>query len=94
MSATIRVTVACVGALLLVQMTAAADETAAKNARSPKAEAQAGCVISTGSRIAPVHGSNCAAMGRSYSERDIRLTGATTTADALRLLDPAITVHR
>ena len=94
MNAMIRVTTAGVGALLLVQMTAAADEAVAKKEHPPKAEAQAGCVTSTGSRIPPAHGSKCAAVGRSYGERDIRLTGATTTADALRLLDPAITVHR
>lgn len=94
MNAMIRVTVASVGALLLMQMTAAADEAVAKKAPSAKQEALASCVTSTGSRIRPVHNSNCAAMGRSYGERDIRLTGATTTADALRLLDPALSVHR
>jgi hypothetical protein len=51
------------------------------------------CVSQTSSRPAGT-AKNCAAFGRSYSSDDITRTGATTTGDALRLLDPAITVHR
>jgi outer membrane cobalamin receptor len=36
----------------------------------------------------------CGAPGRVYSGQDIQNTGATTVAEALRLLDPSITVHR
>jgi hypothetical protein len=93
MNAMIRVMLASVGALLLVQATAAADEAIGKKASIEKGEVEAGCVISTGSRIL-AQGSKCTALGRSYSQRDVRLTGATTAADALRLLDPAISVHR
>ena len=49
-----------------------------------------GCV--TGSRIPSSE--PCAAYGRAYSDKDIQTTGATTTGDALRLLDPSITVSR
>jgi hypothetical protein len=49
-----------------------------------------GCV--TGSRIPSSE--PCASFGRAYSDTDIRNTGATTAAEALRLLDPSITVSR
>jgi hypothetical protein len=51
------------------------------------------CLSDTGTRI-PDNGTNCSAVGRSYSSNDINSTGATTADEALRLLDPAITVHR
>lgn len=49
------------------------------------------CVSSTASRIPS---KDCAAPGRAYSGEDIQRTGAPTTADALRMLDPSITVSR
>jgi hypothetical protein len=49
-----------------------------------------GCV--TGSRIPSSE--PCASFGRAYSDTDIQNTGATTVGDALRLLDPSITVSR
>ncbi|HWS61436.1 MAG TPA: hypothetical protein VN325_01670 [Steroidobacteraceae bacterium] len=36
----------------------------------------------------------CASFGRVYSDKDIQNTGATDAAEALRLLDPSITVRR
>jgi hypothetical protein len=51
------------------------------------------CLSETGTRI-PGNGTNCSTVGRSYSSDDINSTGATTADGALRLLDPAITVHR
>ena len=36
----------------------------------------------------------CASPGRVYTDKDIQSTGATTAAEALRLLDPSITVSR
>jgi len=35
-----------------------------------------------------------ASFGRVYSDKDIQNTGATDAAEALRLLDPSITVRR
>jgi hypothetical protein len=58
---------------------------------APVAAARAGCVTDTGSRIP---GAECSGPGRSYSQTDIANTGQTTAADALRLLDPSVTVHR
>jgi len=63
----------------------------------PKAAAAAlaqnpACLSQTGSRI-PGNNANCSAIGRSYSSDDISGTGSTTAGEALRLLDPSITVH-
>jgi hypothetical protein len=72
---------------------------AAHNARvRPEAAATAlaqdpACPTQTGSRITG-NNANCSAFGRSYSSDDINLTGSTTADEALRLLDPSITVHR
>ncbi len=48
------------------------------------------CLTDTGSRIAT---KSCRGHGRSYSSDDLDRTGQIQTADALRLLDPSITVH-
>jgi hypothetical protein len=63
----------------------------------PKAPAStlaqdSGCPTQTGSRIAASN-ANCSVAGRSYSHDDIDRTGATTAVEALRLMDPSITVH-
>ena len=52
----------------------------------------AGCVSGTGSRIAAP--GNCAGFGHTYTQEDIHRTGTTTVGDALRELDPTITVTR
>jgi outer membrane cobalamin receptor len=46
----------------------------------------------TGTRISSSE--PCSAPGRVYTDKDIQNTGATSAADALRLLDPSITVSR
>lgn len=48
------------------------------------------CVV--GTRISNTE--PCGSSGRVYTDEDIRNTGATTVAEALRLLDPSITVRR
>jgi len=53
---------------------------------------RAGCVPDTASRI-PVREADCARFGRTYTQEDILRTGAADPAQALRLLDPALTVH-
>jgi len=52
--------------------------------------APAGCVADTGSRIPQ---DACAGIGRSYTQEEIQRTGAVDTGQALRLLDPALSVH-
>ncbi len=72
--------------LLLVGCTAATVKPqAVAAARNDRA-----CV--TGTRISSSE--PCASPGRVYSDKDIQNTGATTAAEALRLLDPSITVRR
>jgi hypothetical protein len=83
MATYLRVTSAIVSMLLL----AACAATVADTKPDPT------CLTQTGSRIA-VNGTNCSAVGRSYTSDDINRTGATTAAGALRLLDPSITVHQ
>ena len=50
------------------------------------------CMPQSGTRIA-AHEPDYSIVGRCYSRTDIERTGATTAADALPLLDPAITVQ-
>lgn len=51
----------------------------------------AGCVSSSATRI-PTSAAECAAFGRAWTDQDIKTTGATDAAQALRLLDPSVTV--
>lgn len=72
--------------LLLVGCTA----TAVKPQAAAAARNDRGCV--SGSRIPSSE--PCSSFGRVYSDKDIQTTGATDAAEALRLLDPSITVRR
>jgi hypothetical protein len=63
---------------------------AAKSAAA-KAEPPAGCVAATATRI-PLRPGECAAFGRTWQQDDIKTTGATDAAQALRQLDPTVTV--
>src|SRR6202030_2080750 len=51
-----------------------------------------GCVADTATRI-PLKERDCAGFGRTYTQEDIQRTGQPDTAQALRLLDPSLTVH-
>jgi len=86
MIADIRLLAAIAAGLLLVGCTTAT----VKPQPAASARNDRGCV--TGSRIPSSE--PCAAAGRAYSDKDIQTTGATTAGDALRLLDPSITVSR
>jgi hypothetical protein len=67
--------------------------TATRPDTKPSATAQnVQCPTATGSRITP-NGTDCSAPGRTYSSQDIDRTGQADTADALRLLDPAVTIR-
>jgi hypothetical protein len=50
------------------------------------------CIRDTATRI-PLRPSECAGLGRTYSGEDIQHTGATDVGQALRLLDPSVTVN-
>jgi hypothetical protein len=78
------------GPALILAACATTTSHVAPTSGPPEALAQQ-CLSHTGSRIP---GENCSEIGRSYSSEDINRTGSTTAGDALRLLDPSITVHR
>jgi hypothetical protein len=51
----------------------------------------AGCVAETATRI-PVNPHDCAGAGRVWTDQDVKSTGATDVAQALRQLDPTVVV--
>jgi hypothetical protein len=81
--ATVLVLAACAANTAAVKPNAGAAGTVAQNPA---------CLSETGSRISSDE--YCKAIGRSYSSDDISRTGSTTAGEALRLLDPSITVTR
>ena len=92
MTTYLRVTSAIATLLIL---TACATTTGGAKPNSAASEAVAenpACLTETGSRIAG-NAANCSALSRSYSRDDIDRTGSTTADEALRLLDPSVTVH-
>lgn len=60
---------------------------AASNSGSP-----VGCVNKTATRL-PTSPDDCAGFGNSHSSDAIKSTGEPRVQDALRLLDPSVTVH-
>jgi hypothetical protein len=61
-------------------------------ARNPNTNPNPACLTQTGSRIA-ANGKDCSLVGQSYTGEDITRTGTTQVGDALRLLDPIVTVN-
>jgi hypothetical protein len=86
-----RTAAAIAGGLILAGCAAIADNTKAKPEGHTAAAENPSCLTQTGSRISVED--ECRATGRSYTNDDIRGTGATTPGGALRLLDPSIIVH-
>jgi hypothetical protein len=60
---------------------------AASNSGSP-----VGCVNKTATRL-PTTPQDCAGFGNSHPDSAIRATGQVQAADALRMLDPSVTVN-
>lgn len=56
------------------------------------ANAEPGCASSTGTRIA-LGPHECAAAGYTWTQGDMKVTGATDAAGALRLLDPTVIIR-
>ena len=77
-------------ALALAACAGAPPRDTTKSAAAAAATVPAGCVGETGSRIPQ---DACAGIGRSYTQEEIQRTGAVDTGQALRLLDPALSVH-
>jgi hypothetical protein len=71
-----------------IAMSAEAPPQAAKPAERPYL-----CAPQSDSRL-PASDRKCPEFGHSWTSQDIQRTGATTVGDALRLLDPTLTVHR
>ena len=62
--------------------------------QAPKPAARAYlCAPQPDSRL-PASERKCPEFGHSWSSQDIQRTGATTVGEALRLLDPTLTVHQ
>jgi hypothetical protein len=81
--------------LILLAACASNPPTAPRNATA-RAENRAGsagaCVNKSDTRL-PSATDLCAGAGHSFSSDALKSTGGATTADALRLLDPTVTVH-
>jgi hypothetical protein len=92
MSNYIRVSSTVAGILILAACAARTADIKPRAETSASVAPNPACLTQTGSRIAG-NDAHCSAIGRSYSNEDIDRTGATTAGEALRLLDPALTVH-
>ena len=84
-------TVCLLAATVCAAHTARADGAKPSPEKAPSA-VNHGCPTDSGSRI-PARPHECSAIGRTYSKDDIALTGQTTAAGALRMLDTTGTVH-
>jgi hypothetical protein len=51
-----------------------------------------GCVSDTATRL-PVRPGDCAGVGSTYSKQQMDNTGQPYVGDALRMLDPSVSVH-
>lgn len=69
-------------------------KTTAKSAtkRAVPAVASRTCIRDTGTHIKRSKGECVPVAGSSYSQKDLQRTGAATTAEALRMLDPSVQI--
>jgi hypothetical protein len=65
---------------------------AAKPSAAVSGTTPVGCVGSTATRL-PVNPNDCAGFGSTYSKQSLDQTGQPYAGDALRMLDPSLTVH-
>lgn len=87
-----RYSIHAVGAIATMLLIAACAATS-PNAKPPMTAAaqDPSCLKQTGSRITNDN-AGCKGVGSTYSKGDVDRTGATTAGEALRDLDPAITI--
>jgi hypothetical protein len=78
------------GATLL--LLAACASTPAPQSAAAQATPPIGCVSDTATRL-PVRAGDCAGVGSSYSKQQMDSTGQPYVGDALRMLDPSVSVH-
>ena len=88
----IRIAASIAAGLICAGCATVADHTKAKPGGYAAAAENPSCLTQTGSLIS-VEG-KCRATGRSYTNDDIKGTGATSAGEALRQLDPSIIVSR
>jgi hypothetical protein len=86
-----RIAAAIAAGLIFAGSAAVAGDTKAKPEKRTAVAENPSCLTQTGSRISAK--GKCRGTGRSYTNDDIRRTGATTVGGALPLLDPSIIVH-
>jgi hypothetical protein len=77
----------------LVAIAAAACTTTPANQYAESSAPATKYCLTTGTRIVSKDDECSSPAGRSYSKSDIDRTGALTTADALRTLDPSISIR-
>jgi hypothetical protein len=85
-----------IGASVAMALVTGCTTTSAGKSSEAQAAARASdqhCGSESASRI-PSNGTSCRTAGRSYSSEDIDRTGKTSAAEALAVLDPAISVGR
>jgi hypothetical protein len=83
-----------IGACLTLCVAGCASSPSAPSAAKAGADAASpplGCVPETATRIPPSP-RECGAFGHVWKHEDIKTTGATDAGQALRLLDPSLTV--
>ena len=78
-------------ACFLLALGGCATTPSAPPAAKASATAPAGCVGATATRL-PVNPGECAGFGHTWTQSDLDKTGATTVGDALRYIDPTLTV--
>jgi hypothetical protein len=84
--------ISAIATALVLAACAATTPNVKPNATSAADAQNPACLSQTGSRITGDR-ADCVAFGRSYSSGDIETTGKVDVGDALRVLDPSITVH-
>jgi hypothetical protein len=82
-----------IGVCLALSLIACATTPSAPTAKSLAADSTAppGCVGTTATRL-PVTPGDCAGFGHTYTHDDLSRTGGQTVGQALRNLDPTLTV--
>ena len=87
-----RLAAAVAAGLIFASSAAIGDDATPQPKKPPAAAEKPSCLTQTGSLMSTK--GKCNSAGRSYSRDDIDRTGKTNLGDALRQLDPSITVHR
>jgi len=80
------------GAAVILTLAACAASPPLPGSATAAAKPPVGCVSDTATHL-PVKPNACAGVGGTYTRQDLDRTGQVDTRDALRALDPSLTVH-